>query len=65
MVVGVLTFLALTGELYTHMVVATELGVFISMLLGCGPFALAIFSDKSVHDEVVTDATKPKDSNSP
>jgi hypothetical protein len=43
------------------MVVATILGVFLSMVLGCGLFALAFFSDKSGHDDVVTDATKRKD----
>ncbi|MXO94746.1 hypothetical protein GRI62_14180 [Erythrobacter arachoides] len=61
MVVGALTFLAVMGELQTHMVVATILGVFISMMLGCGLFALAFLSDKSGHDDVVTDASKRKD----
>jgi hypothetical protein len=64
-VVGALTFLAVMGELRTHMVVATVLGVFISMVLGCGLFALAFFSDKSGHDDVVTDATKRKDPPTP
>ena len=57
-VVGALVFLSVMGELTTHMVVATVLGVFISMLLGCGLFALAFFSDKSGHDDDVTDSTR-------
>ena len=56
MVAGALTFEATQGPLYVHMVVATILGVFFSMVLGCGLFALAFFSDKSGHDEVVRDA---------
>ncbi|MBY8822587.1 DUF1971 domain-containing protein [Sphingomonas colocasiae] len=39
------------------MVVATIGGVFVSVLLGCGLFAAAFFSDKSGHDEQVTRAT--------
>jgi hypothetical protein len=39
------------------MVVATILGV----LLGAGLFAAAFFSDKSGHDQNVTDATRRKD----
>jgi len=37
---------------------ATTLGVFFSVLLGCGLFAAAFFSDKSGHDRNVTDASK-------
>lgn len=59
-VAGALVFLSAMGELTTHMVVATVLGVFISMLLGCGLFALAFFSDKSGHDDDVTDSTRQK-----
>lgn len=59
-VAGALVFLSVMGELTTHMVVATVLGVFISMLLGCGLFALAFFSDKSGHDDDVTDSTRQK-----
>lgn len=62
-VAGALVFLGAMGELTTHMVVATILGVFFSMLLGCGLFALAFFSDKSGHDDEVTDATRPRDRN--
>ncbi len=57
-VAGALVFLSAMGELTTHMVVATVLGVFVSMLLGCGLFALAFFSDKSGHDDDVTDSTR-------
>lgn len=57
-VVGALLYLNAAGELSTHLVIATVLGVFISMVLGCGLFALAFFSDKSGHDDDVTDSTK-------
>ena len=56
--IGALFYLGATGELYLHMVVAVVGGVFISVLLGCGLFAAAFFSDKSGHDQSVTDATK-------
>ena len=58
MAVGAIAYLALTGELYLHLVVATLGGVFFSVLLGCGLFALSFFSDKSGHDQSVTDATR-------
>jgi hypothetical protein len=58
MAAGAIAYLALTGELYFHLVVATLGGVFFSVLLGCGLFALSFFSDKSGHDQSVTDATK-------
>ena len=58
MAVGAIAYLALTGELYLHLVVATLGGVFFSVLLGCGLFALSFFSDKSGHDRSVDDATK-------
>ncbi len=58
MVAGALTYLYLTSGLTTNMVVATTLGVFLSVLLGCGLFAAAFFSDKSGHDQNVTDASK-------
>jgi hypothetical protein len=57
MAAGAILYLALTGELYLHLVVATILGVFFSVLLGCGLFALSFFSDKSGHDQSVRDAT--------
>lgn len=60
MAAGAIVYLALTGDLQLHMVVATLGGVFISVLLGCGLMAAAFFSDKSGHDQTITDATKPK-----
>lgn len=65
MVIAALIFLHLTGGLDKNMVIATVLGVFLSMLLGCGLFAAAFFSDKSGHDQSISDATsrrsKPDD----
>jgi len=60
MVAAALTFVALTSELTVHMVIATVLGVFFAFLLGAGLFALAFFSDKSGHDQSVTDATRQR-----
>ena len=60
MVAGALWYLSLYGPLQLHMVVATIAGVFVSVLLGCGLFAAAFFSDKSGHDRIVTDATNRK-----
>jgi hypothetical protein len=53
-----IAYLAATGELHLHLVVATLLGVFFSVLLGCGLFALSFFSDKSGYDRSVADATR-------
>ena len=58
MAAGAILYLALTGELYLHLVVATLGGVFFSVLLGCGLFALSFFSDKSGHDQSIDDATR-------
>lgn len=58
MVIGALWYISLYEPLRLHMVVATVLGVFFSILLGCGLFAAAFFSDKSGHDREVTDATR-------
>ena len=60
MVIGALSYLAATGDLSLNLVIATCLGVFFSVLLGCGLFAAAFFSDKSGHDQDVTDATRRK-----
>lgn len=63
MVIGALAFLHAMDALSVHSVVATILGVFFSVVLGCGLFALAFFSDKSGHDENVSNATtRQKDS---
>lgn len=53
-----LWYLSLYGPLRLHMVIATVAGVFFSMLLGCGLFAAAFYSEKSGHDQNVTDATR-------
>jgi hypothetical protein len=60
MAIGAIVYLGVTGELYLHMVIATLGGVFFSVVLGCGLMAATFFSDKSGHDQVVTDATKRK-----
>jgi hypothetical protein len=57
-VIAALFFIASQGPLTIHMVIATVLGVFVSVVLGTGLFALAFFSDKSGHDDTVTDATR-------
>lgn len=61
MVAGSLWYLSLYTELRLSMVLATIGGVFFSVLLGCGLFAAAFFSDKSGHDQNVTDATSHGD----
>jgi uncharacterized membrane protein YbjE (DUF340 family) len=61
MVGGSLVFIDTQSELTLHMVVATILGVFFAVLLGTGLFALAFFSNKSGHDDVVTDSTRRGD----
>ncbi len=53
-----LWYLSLYEPLRLHMVIATVAGVFFSMLLGCGLFAAAFYSEKSGHDQNVTDATR-------
>ena len=58
MVVGALFYLHMTSSLDTNTVIATTLGVFFSVLLGCGLFAAAFFSDKSGYDRSVDDVTK-------
>ena len=58
MVIGSLWYLSLYGPLETHMVIATIAGVFVSVLLGCGLFAAAFYSDKSGHDSNVTNSTR-------
>jgi len=58
MVAAALFYLKATGDLSLNLVIATILGVFLSVLLGCGLFAAAFFSDKSGHDREVRDATR-------
>ncbi|MDQ0249344.1 polyferredoxin [Sphingomonas kyeonggiensis] len=61
MVAGALWYLSLYDALYPSAIAATIGGVFISTLLGCGLFAAAFFSDKSGHDQSVSDATSHED----
>ena len=58
MVAAALFYLGSSGDLTLHTVVATVLGVFFSVLLGCGLFAAAFFSDKSGLDQEIADATR-------
>ena len=64
MVAGALFYLQSSGDLTVHTVVATILGVFLSVLLGCGLFAAAFFSSKSGLDQDIADATR-QDSDDP
>ncbi len=61
MVIGALYYLSLYEPLTIHMIVATIGGVFLSVVLGSGLFAAAFFSDRSGHDQTVTDATMRQD----
>ena len=65
MVVAALFYISRYEPLRLHMVIATVLGVFFSVLLGAGLFAAAFFSDKSGHDQNVTDATRRRDEDHP
>ena len=58
MVAAALFYISRYEPLRLHMVVATVLGVFFSVLLGAGLFAAAFFSDKSGYDQNVDDVTK-------
>lgn len=59
MVVGALSYLQAFGTLTPTTIIATAGGVFFSVVLGSGLFALAFFSDKSGVDQQVTDAAQP------
>ena len=63
MVAGALFWLSSQGALTVHMVIASILGVFFSVVLGTGLFALAFFSDKSGHDTNVTNASRRHNAN--
>lgn len=58
MVAGALLYLDFYSTLDANTVIAVTLGVFFSVVLGCGLFAAAFFSDKSGIDQEVTDATR-------
>ena len=61
MVIGALVYLRLMDAWSLHAVIATILGVFVSVVLGCGLFALAFFSDKSGHDDDASNSTTRRD----
>jgi hypothetical protein len=61
MVGAALVYLYLFSTLDANTVIAVTLGVFLSVLLGCGLFAAAFFSDKSGHDQSISDATHKRD----
>lgn len=56
MVAGALWYTSLFLPLTFVVVTATAAGVFGSVILGCGLFALAFYSDKSGHDARSCDA---------
>lgn len=58
MVIAAILYLKATGDLSINLVIATVLGVFFSVVLGCGLFAAAFFSDKSGVDRDVQEATR-------
>lgn len=62
MVAAALLFLKATGDLTPDMVIATVLGVFLSVLLGAGLMAASYFSAKSGHDRDVNDAARDNES---
>ncbi|HEX6740806.1 MAG TPA: hypothetical protein VF079_03295 [Sphingomicrobium sp.] len=57
-VAAALTYLTLSGTIDSTMVIATTFGVFFSVLVGCGLFAAAFFSENSGIDQAVTDVTR-------
>ena len=61
MVIGALVYLRLMNAWSLHAVIATILGVFVSVVLGCGLFALAFVSDKSGHDDDASNSTTRRD----
>ena len=61
MVAAAMIYLVATGDLTSDMVIATMIGVFLSVLLGAGLMAASYFSDKSGHDREVNDAARGSD----
>ena len=61
MVAAALLFLRMTGDLTPDMIIATVLGVFLSVVLGAGLMAASYFSAKSGHDREVSDAARESD----
>lgn len=60
MVAAAMVYLLMTGDLTADMVIATIIGVFLSVLLGGALMAASFFSSKSGHDRDVTDATRDR-----
>ena len=60
-VAAALLFLRMTGDLTPDMIIATVLGVFLSVVLGAGLMAASYFSAKSGHDREVSDAARDSD----
>ncbi|HEU5481553.1 MAG TPA: hypothetical protein VFU80_00460 [Sphingomicrobium sp.] len=57
-VVVAIAYLGATGDLTANLVIATGLGVFFTVVVGCGLLAVSFLSSKGGHDEAVSDATK-------
>ena len=51
MVAGALAYLSLYGTLTPTMIIATSLGVFLSVMLGAGLMAMGFLSSNSGHDD--------------
>ncbi len=58
MVAGALTYLGMTGDLDRDMIIATTLGVFLSIIVGGGLMAASYFRDQSGHDQSIDDSTR-------
>jgi xanthine/uracil/vitamin C permease (AzgA family) len=58
MVAAALAYLRAFGPLDVDMVISTTLGVFLSVVVGCGLMAAAFLSNKSGIDQQVTDSTR-------
>jgi len=57
-VLAAIAYLAATGELTANLVIATSIGVFLTVIVGSGLFAVSYLSSKGGHDEAVSDATR-------
>lgn len=57
-VVAAIAYLGATGELTANLVIATAIGVFFTVVVGCGLLAVTFLSSKGGYDEAVSDATK-------
>lgn len=57
-VAAAIAYLGATGKLTANLVIATSIGVFFTVVIGCGLFAISFLSSKSGQDEAVSEATK-------